>query len=236
MAYAKIRPRRGTLYEWSTYNPILDSGELVLEFPDSGIGSGFCKFKVGDGVTPYTELPYAFDGNAANSIDGGSPTAYSVIQIRSADTATWSDVNPVLNENEIIYDKTANSFKVGDGVNRFDDLPYIRSNNMTDDWDFGDEDADESTVYGSENIVRDNDYPPNALPENWRDIIESNTDNSQSVVNSEAEEDTAGIESLIDDRLDLDGGSPAGKNESDDLEVDEDSNDSEDDSEDYGEE
>ena len=203
MAYAKIRPRRGTLYEWSTYNPVLASGELALEYPDSGVGSGLCKFKIGDGLTAYTNLPYAFDGTAANSINGGTPTAYSIIQLRAADTATWSDINPVLNENEIIYDKTVNSFKVGDGINRFDDLPYISSNLINEEYDFIDEDLDDIVgVAGSEHRVLNNNYPENVLPDNWRDNIDLDNNEDVAVGTNETdtyntEESTAGIEDLL---------------------------------------
>lgn len=210
MAYAKIRPRRGTEYEFSVYNPVLANGEIVLVYPDSGIGTGLSKFKVGDGVTDYVNLPYAFDGTAANSINGGTPTAYSVIQIRAADTATWSDINPVLNENEIIYDKTVNSFKVGDGVNRFDDLPYINSNSITDDMDFGDEGADVSV--GAENKVLNNNYPERALPEDWKETIGLEENDSEPVgeddPTGDREEETVGIEDLLESEDDIeDGGS-----------------------------
>ena len=211
MAYAKIRPRRGTEYEFSVYNPVLASGELVLIYPDSGCGTGLSKFKIGDGVNKYTDLPYAFDGTAANSINGGTPTAYSVIQLRSADTATWSDVNPVLNENEIIYDKTVNSFKVGDGINRFDDLPYIASNPITEEYDFGNEDEDVSV--GAEQRILDNNYPERVLPDDWKDIIGLDTVNEEPVGAEDdpigVKEETAGIEDLLapeDDDVE-DGGS-----------------------------
>lgn len=138
MSYAKIRPRRGTAYEWSTVNPILDEGELGIEFPDSGIGTGLCKFKLGDGSTKWNDLPYAFDAASANSITGGTVESFHLIQLRSGSSDQWSTVNPVLNLNEIAYDSTANSFKVGDGSTKWNDLSYITSaDSLESVMDFG---------------------------------------------------------------------------------------------------
>mgnify|MGYP003352645628 CR=1 FL=1 len=48
---AKILLRRGTSSEWSSANPILDSGELGY---DKTMGS----IKVGDGSTNWNDLPF----------------------------------------------------------------------------------------------------------------------------------------------------------------------------------
>ena len=58
MAYAKIRPRRGTATQWVTANPVLAEGEMGIEVPDTGVGTGTVKFKFGDGVTAWNDLPY----------------------------------------------------------------------------------------------------------------------------------------------------------------------------------
>lgn len=59
MAYAKIKPRRGTATQWTTSNPVLAEGEIGYEVPDAGIGKGLVNMKIGDGVTAWTSLPYA---------------------------------------------------------------------------------------------------------------------------------------------------------------------------------
>ena len=127
MSYAKIRPRRGTLYEWSTVNPVLYEGEMVIEVPDTGVGTGLSKFKIGDGVSPYNQLPYAFDGAAAASINGGSVGTSHPIQIRSGTAEQWNTINPVLRENEIAYDSTNKSLKLGDGETSWNNLDFIMS-------------------------------------------------------------------------------------------------------------
>lgn len=61
MAYVKIRPRRGTKAQWESDNPILSEGEMGIEYPMSGVGTGKINIKLGDGITPWIDLPYAID-------------------------------------------------------------------------------------------------------------------------------------------------------------------------------
>ena len=56
-----FRPHRGSITVLQTKNPVLAAGELVVEYPDSGVGTGIIKMKMGDGVTPWNDLPYAVD-------------------------------------------------------------------------------------------------------------------------------------------------------------------------------
>jgi hypothetical protein len=64
----------GTKAEWETVNPILKEGEMGIEVPDTGVGTGLCKFKLGDGYNKWSDLPYSFDGTAASAIYGGTPS------------------------------------------------------------------------------------------------------------------------------------------------------------------
>ena len=143
MAYAKIRPRRGTAYMFAIKDPVLFEGEIALEYPDTGIGTGLCKFKVGDGTSKWSELPYAFDGNAAYTIEGGSVTAFHVIGLRRGTTAEWTLIDPILDAGEITYDTSLNSIKVGDGIHSWTELPYISSGqDVGSVYDFGNEDEE----------------------------------------------------------------------------------------------
>lgn len=47
----QIQLRRGSFNEWDSANPIIADGEVVLE-TDTG------KFKVGNGISNYLDLPY----------------------------------------------------------------------------------------------------------------------------------------------------------------------------------
>lgn len=144
MSYAKLRPRRSTKTEWELINPVLMEGELGIEFPDSGIGSGLCKFKIGNGTTSWKDLAYAFTAEAAASIYGGTVSISHDICLRSGTTTEWESTNPVLGLGEIVYDKTKCSIKIGDGIHNFKSLDYIGySWEMDQEYDFGDVDDGE---------------------------------------------------------------------------------------------
>lgn len=184
MGYKKFRPARGTKYEWETINPVLMEGEWVVEVPDSGVGTGLSKFKIGDGTNKYVDLPYAFDGTAAASFNGGNAVNYNLLQLRGTSAANWRQVNPVLAPNEIGYDETNRSFKIGDGSTRWNDLFYIKADSfVVEDYDFGD--MDEEAIEVTEEDVLDNSgYPDNILDDNTSSNTPSNDNNSSSEGNN----------------------------------------------------
>lgn len=139
MAYAKVRPRRGTLAEWTLVNPVIAEGELVIEHPNTGVGTGPVRFKIGDGFKPYNDLPYAFDALASNAIYGGNAYDWHDIIIRSDSYDNWMSENPILSLAEISYDMTHKKIKVGDGVTPWSELSYIGPDFNHGDYDFGDE-------------------------------------------------------------------------------------------------
>lgn len=144
MSYAKLRPRRSTKTEWELINPVLMEGEMGIEYPDHGIGTGLCKFKLGDGYKKWSELPYAFNASSANAIYGGTVTVWNDIWLRAGTTHEWETENPVLGVAEIVYDITKNALKIGDGEHTFRQLDYIGySWEMDHDYDFGDIDDGE---------------------------------------------------------------------------------------------
>ena len=64
-----FKPRRGkksTMYGTKKDIILLD-GELFIEYPDTGVGTGHGKAKMGDGITSYDKLPYLF-GDTSNEI------------------------------------------------------------------------------------------------------------------------------------------------------------------------
>jgi hypothetical protein len=184
MGYKKFRPARGTKYEWETINPVLMEGEWVVEVPDSGVGTGLSKFKIGDGTNKYVDLPYAFDGTAAASFNGGNAVNYNLLQLRGTSAANWRQVNPVLAQNEIGYDETNRSFKIGDGSTRWNDLFYIKADSfVVEDYDFGD--MDEEAIEATEEDVLDNSgYPDNILDDNTSSNTPSNDNTSSSEGNN----------------------------------------------------
>ena len=56
-----FKPRRGKKSTMTTKNTVLAAGELFVEVPDGGVGTGKVKMKMGDGSTAYSSLPYAVE-------------------------------------------------------------------------------------------------------------------------------------------------------------------------------
>ena len=55
-----IKFRRGTAASWSSANPVIEAGELVLETDTNQV-------KIGDGTLSYNSLPYGFtQGESTN--------------------------------------------------------------------------------------------------------------------------------------------------------------------------
>ena len=55
------------------------------------------------------------------------------IQIRRDTEANWSGVNPILADGEIGFDVTSNRFKVGNGVDAWNDIEFSGSSLATGD-------------------------------------------------------------------------------------------------------
>ena len=66
-----IQLRRGTAAEWTAADPTLAEGELGLETDTPA-------FKVGDGTTAWTSLPYAVGGTTISVKDEGTPLSGAV--------------------------------------------------------------------------------------------------------------------------------------------------------------
>jgi len=62
-------PRRGKKTTMATTKAdlVLAAGELFVEYPDTGVGTGAHRIKIGDGVTTYANLPYALGGSASET-------------------------------------------------------------------------------------------------------------------------------------------------------------------------
>ena len=55
-----FKPRRGrkSTMNGTKASTVLSAGEFFVEVPDSGVGTGACRLKMGDGTTAYSKLPY----------------------------------------------------------------------------------------------------------------------------------------------------------------------------------
>ena len=69
-----FKPRRGKASTMlgTKASTVLAAGEMFIELPDTGVGTGICKMKMGDGVTAYSSLPYAMGGDIASTEITGS--------------------------------------------------------------------------------------------------------------------------------------------------------------------
>lgn len=109
MAYARIRPKRGTAANWTAANPILAEGEIGFETPNGGVGTGLTRIKIGDGVRAWNDLPYAV-----------APENY-VNELDTADFVNQAQLEGVSNiANQALIAGTNAGTKAGDLENRMD--------------------------------------------------------------------------------------------------------------------
>lgn len=72
-----FRPRRGktsTMTGADKATTVLAAGEMFVETPSTGVGTGESNIKLGDGTTAYSSLPYALGSSAPTSITSDSST------------------------------------------------------------------------------------------------------------------------------------------------------------------
>lgn len=86
MSNVILRPRRGTASQWASANPVLAEGEIGIEVPSGGVGTGIVKMKFGDGITAWNDLPYGVeDVTVVQNLDVESTTKVpSVSAVKSA--------------------------------------------------------------------------------------------------------------------------------------------------------
>ena len=75
-----FKPRRGkaSTMAGSKKTTVLAAGEFFMEVPDTGVGTGKAKIKMGDGATQYSSLPYALGDTSNDKIDLVSNSATTV--------------------------------------------------------------------------------------------------------------------------------------------------------------
>lgn len=99
MGYAKLRPRRGTASQWRNANTLLNEGELGIEVPETGVGTGKSKIKIGDGYTRWNDLPYAVDYAPSELIaDTIGYTAKNKLYPILTQSGTLNGIDYVVNE------------------------------------------------------------------------------------------------------------------------------------------
>lgn len=106
MANRIIRPRRGIKSLWDTYKSrIYRVGEMLVESPESGVGTGPVNIKFGDGVTDYENLPYAVEAPISQCIEGST---------RPLTSGAGYDAFTQLNDEKINYTDIVNNLESTD--------------------------------------------------------------------------------------------------------------------------
>lgn len=78
---AKIfKPRRGkkSTMAGTKKTTVLSAGEMFIEVPDTGAGTGHSKMKIGDGSTQYSSLPYAMGDTENDKIAFSNDTSGNI--------------------------------------------------------------------------------------------------------------------------------------------------------------
>jgi hypothetical protein len=78
----RFRPRRDTLANWTAINPVLGDGEFVVEKGNPP------KFKIGDGVSHYLDLPYSSKGDKGDQGNNGGFSDAESLTTTSATSLT----------------------------------------------------------------------------------------------------------------------------------------------------
>jgi hypothetical protein len=110
----QIQLRRGTEQEWFTANSLLAQGELGAEI-DTG------RFKLGDGITYWHNLPYS------SGIQGITGTA-ATISVGSVTTGTTASIVNVGDQQNAVFNFTiplAPKGDTGTQINKLIDIPDI---------------------------------------------------------------------------------------------------------------
>lgn len=93
------------------------------------------------------------------------------IQLRRDTSARWAEVNPILLEGEVGFEIDTKLRKIGDGVNRWNDLEYLRAEGISQE--FGD--SENATISQKTLSIHINKLTPITIQEDEYDkLVEEN--------------------------------------------------------------
>ena len=126
--YSKqFSPRRGSATTMATTKKdiVLAVGELFIEYPDTGVGTGAVKVKIGDGTTDYENLPYAITNDASASVVNFTADTSETVAEALAEVVTGTDLQtivPALKQAITLLDaETVKSIVLDEVSGTFDD-------------------------------------------------------------------------------------------------------------------
>lgn len=128
MSFYRIRPRSGTATQWKTANTVLGEREIGYEVPDDGVGTGVVKMKMGNGTTPWNDLPYAIpialtqDDIVDNATTDDSTKAVSASVVKEMNDSldrVWEHINKIINN----MSTSGNTPTIEYGTESVDEIP-----------------------------------------------------------------------------------------------------------------
>lgn len=126
-------PRRGkkSTMAGTKKRQVLARGEFFTEYPDSGIGTGHGKAKMGDGVTDYEHLPYFLGDTENEKITFTSNTSTTVAAALNAVVSGATLKNIIAGLKQAIVRNDANVTKLNDElVQEINDLKVEIEDNV----------------------------------------------------------------------------------------------------------
>ena len=127
-------------------NPILGNGQMGYE-------TDTCKIKMGDGINPYNMIKYTTGSGSDNSDDG------IIMEVITDRKQTLDSTNPIIPLNVYAVETDTRQIKVGDGITKYKDLPYIEAKLVSSSYN----NANNKVVYDyATNLFRLNKVPENS--------------------------------------------------------------------------
>ena len=121
-----LQLKRGTAERWYTVNPILAIGEPGFVYDAN-------KLKIGDGVTPWNELPY-IEGSASETVNLVPVDGSLIIKDNTIDIGISAEPgNALVKKNDGLYvgASTSGNYAAGDGLQMVDGTFSIKLSDTT---------------------------------------------------------------------------------------------------------
>ena len=100
-----LRPRRGKKSTATSQAIVLKRGEVFFEVPDTGVGTGAGKIKMGDGTTTYANLPYFSDASVGgNFYDTDAEAEADINNIQNGALVYTNDGTDNINARQVAFD------------------------------------------------------------------------------------------------------------------------------------
>ena len=124
-------------------NPVLSNGQMGYE-------TDTCKTKMGDGINPYNMIKYTTGSGSDNSDDG------IIMEVITDRKQFLDSTNPIIPLNVYVVETDTRQIKVGDGITKYKDLPYIEAKLVSSSYN----NANNKVVYDyATNLFRLNKVP-----------------------------------------------------------------------------